>query len=157
MVSTGSIWNKFRPARTRGTKMRHRAVTASGLLSLVVLGAGCGPDPSTARGAAERFLDAHFVRIDLPAAHALTAGVARHKVEEEIRLTEGQPIDAATRKPMVHYRLLEEHGAGDDGVSFLYQGSVEVEDAEGIEPRWMVTVRRDGERWQVTNWQELGG
>src|SRR6187397_1712176 len=42
-----------------------------------------------------------------------TSGLARHKVEDELQLVEGQPIDAATRKPTVHYRLLEEHPDGD--------------------------------------------
>jgi hypothetical protein len=32
----------------------------------------------------------------------LTAGLARHKVEEEIKLVDGQTIDATTRKPTVH-------------------------------------------------------
>ena len=62
------------------------------VLASVVL--GCRPDPSTPRGTAERFLDAHFVHIDLPAALEFTAGLARHKVEDEIRLVAGQAIEA---------------------------------------------------------------
>lgn len=131
-------------------------VTARALI-LVLLVAGCRPDASTPRGTAERFLDAHYVRIDLPAALALTAGVARHKLEDELRLVEGQAIDEGTRKPVVHYRLLEEHPAGEAGTSFVYLGSIKVEDADSFERRWIVTVRREGEAWRVTNWQELEG
>ena len=132
------------------------ATTRAAAVLLTVLGA-CGADPSTPRGTAERFLDAHYVAIDLPAAREFTSGVARQKVEEEMRLVEGQTIDETTRKPTVHYRLLEEHPDGGDAVRFLYRGQITVEDAGGFERRWMVTVRRDGEAWRVTNYQELEG
>jgi hypothetical protein len=125
-------------------------------LLAVVLAAACRPDPATPRGAAERFLDAHYVRIDLPAALEFTAGVARHKVENEIRLVEGQPIDDSTRKPTVHYRLLETHPDGEQAVSYLYRANITIEDADRFERRWLVTVRRDETGWRVTNYQELG-
>jgi hypothetical protein len=118
---------------------------------------GCHPDPSTPRGAAEAFLDAHYVRIDLPAARELAAGVARHKVEGEIELVRGQAIDETTRKPTIHYRLLEEHPQGDDAFSYLYRANISIEDAEGLERRWLVTVRRQDGAWRVTNYQELEG
>ena len=122
-----------------------------------LLVAGCHPDPSTPRGTAESFLDAHYVRIDLPAALAFTSGLAHHKVEEEIGLTRGQLIDEATRKPIVHYRLLEERPDGEHAVSYLYRGSISVADADRFERRWLVTVRREDDGWRVTNWQELEG
>ena len=96
-------------------------------------------------------------RIDLREALPFTSGLARHKVEDELRLVEGQPIDAATRKPTVHYRLLETHPDGDHAVNYVYLGSITVEDADHFERRWMVTVRREVEGWRVTNYQELGG
>ncbi|HSV06615.1 MAG TPA: hypothetical protein VLI07_08880 [Candidatus Binatus sp.] len=135
------------------------SVTARLVLALVLVPVvlGCRPDPSTPRGTAERFLDAHFVHIDLPAALEFTSGLARHKVEDEIRLVAGQTIDETTRKPSVHYRLLEERPDGEQAVSFLYRGSIAVEDAESFERRWLVTVRRDEGAWRVTNYQEFGG
>jgi hypothetical protein len=142
--------------------MRHRTVASAhlplfvlGLLALLV--AGCRGDPSTARGTAELFLDAHFVHIDLPGALEYTAGVARQKVEDEIRLVGGQQIDEATRKPSVYYRLLEEHPDGEHAVSYLYRGTIAVEDAERFERRWLVTVRFADGGWRVTNYQEFGG
>jgi hypothetical protein len=116
---------------------------------------GCGPDPSTPRGTAERFLDAHFVRIDLPAALPLTSGLARHKVENEIRLVGGQEIDETTRKPTVHYRLLEERPDGEHAVNYLYRGDIRIEDAESLARRWLVTVRLENGAWHVTNYQEF--
>jgi len=146
MVSTGSGRDK---------------VTAAGrgvLAGLVMLaGAGCAPDPSTARGTAERFLDAHYVAIDLREAVGWTTGVAREKVEQEIALTQGQAIDASTNKPRVHYRLLEEHPDGEQGMRYLYEGTIRLEGgADDFERRWLVTVRRGDDGWRVTNFQEFG-
>jgi len=133
--------------------MRH-AIVAS---LAVLLVAGCAADPSTPRGIAEGFLDAHYVRIDLPSALEFTTGLARHKVEDEIRLVAGQPIDETTRKPSVHYRLLEERADGQHAVNYVYRGSIAVEDADRFERRWLVTVRFDEGSWRVTNYQEFGG
>jgi hypothetical protein len=134
-----------------------RPTVVASLSPLILLAvAACGPDPSTARGVAEKFLDAHYVRIDLAAARDVTTGVARHKLENEMRLVEGQPIDETTRKPIVHYRLLEERPDGAEAVNYLYLGSITVADADRFEQRWLVTVRRDGDGWRVSNFQELG-
>ena len=81
------------------------------LLLLLFLAAACGRDLSTAQGVVEEFVDHHYVRIDLPRAKTLTVSLALHKVNEEIRLTDGQTIDASTRKPRVHYALLEKRKA----------------------------------------------
>jgi len=149
MLSTGSERNKVSlPLITRD---------GSVLTLLLLLIVACGPDASTSQGTAERFLDAHYVRIDLRDALPFTSGVAHQKVEDELALVEGQPIDAGTRKPTVHYRLLETHPDGDDAVRYLYLASINVEDAGSFERRWMVTVRRESEGWRVTNYQELGG
>jgi hypothetical protein len=152
MLSTGSERNKVsHPVTTRGGS----AVTLAALALLFAT--GCRPDPATPQGTAEGFLDAHYVRIDLPRALPFTSGLARRKVEEEMRLITGQAIDESTRKPTVHYRLLEERPDGDAAVSFLYLGSITVEDADRFERRWLLTVRREPEGWRVTNYQELGG
>jgi hypothetical protein len=136
-----------------------RNVIAGSLASLLLalLAVGCAPDPATPRGTAERFLDAHYVRIDLPGALEFTTGVARQKVEDELRLVQGQAIDETTRKPSVHYRLLEEHPDGEHAVNYLYRGTISVEDADRFERRWLVTVRFAEGGWRVTNYQELGG
>src|SRR6185295_19766807 len=138
--------------RNKVNARRHNAFGRVLIVPLLLLASACRPDPSTARGTAERFLDAHYVRIDLPASREMTVGVARHKVEEEIDLVRGQVIDEATRKPTVHYRMLEEHPDGETSVNFLYRGSITVEDADNFERRWLVTVRRQEDGWRVTNY-----
>ena len=137
-------------------RTRHGIAGSLASLLLALLAAGCAPDPATPRGTAERFLDAHYVRIDLPTALEFTSGVARRKVEDELRLVAGQAIDETTRKPSVHYRLLEEHPDGEHAVNYLYRGTISVEDADRFERRWLVTVRREEGGWRVTNYQELG-
>ncbi len=117
--------------------------------------AACRPDPSTPRGTAERFLDAHYVHIDLKSALPFTSGVARHKVESEIELVRGVEIDETTRKPTVHYSLLEEHADGTQAVSYVYRGRIAVDGADTFERRWLVTVRQEPEGWRVTNYQEF--
>ena len=144
---------------TRSGRYKVTATTTRAAAVFVMLSAllsACRAGPSTPRGTAERFLDAHYVRIDLPAALPYTKDLARHKVEEEIGLTQGQAIDESTRKPSVHYTFLEEHPVGDDLVNYLYRGTIVVEDADRFERRWLVTVRRDDVGWRVTNYQELG-
>ena len=152
MLSTESERNKVSLPLIR----RDGSVLTLSVLALLLLVA-CRPDASTPQGTAERFLDAHYVRINLPEALPFTSGLARHKVEDEMRLIDGQPIDAATRKPTVHYRLLETHPDGEHAVNYLYLGSITVEDADHFERQWMVTVRREADGWHVTNYQEFGG
>jgi len=125
-----------------------------GMLAILSM-ASCRPDPSTPRGTAERFLDAHYVHIDLPAALPFTSGLARKKVESEIELVRGVAIDESTRKPSVHYTLLEERPDGSEAVSYLYRGRIAVDGADGFERRWLVTVRQEPEGWRVTNYQEF--
>jgi hypothetical protein len=135
--------------------MRHDTVVTLLSLACALLVTSCRSDPATPRGTAELFLDAHYVRIDLPGALEFTTGVARQKVEEEIRLTAGQAIDETTRKPRVHYKLLEERPDGDHAVNYVYRGTISVEDADRFERRWLVTVRHADGAWRVTNYQEF--
>lgn len=126
-------------------------------LCVVLLLAGCeGADDATARGAAEAFLDRHYVEIDLPGSRDYTVGLARRKVDERIRLTSGHSIDAGTRKPRVYYSLLERREAG-EGAAFVYDLAVRPEGADEFHRRILVRVRREGPGWRVSNYVEYGG
>ncbi len=115
--------------------------------------AGCGRDLNTAQGIAEEFVDQHYVNIDLQKSKEYSVGLALQKIDEEIRLTAGQAIDASTRKPAVHYRLLEKKsGAG--RASFLFEGTIMAEDAPEFTRRWLITTRKEGGRWRVSNFTE---
>ncbi|SRR5581483_5316164 len=140
--------------------MENRIFTAAGsaargaILGLVIgLAAGCSRDLNTAQGVAEEFVDQHYVAIDLPKARALTVSLAQHKLDEEIRLTTGQKIDAATQKPRVHYRLVEKT-EGPERSTYLYEGTIESEDNTSFTRHWLITARKEANGWRVSNFTE---
>jgi hypothetical protein len=122
------------------------------ILSCALLFA-CGRDLKTAQGIAEEFIDRHYVEIDLQKAKEYSVGLALQKIDDEIRLTSGQTIDASTRKPKVHYSLVEKKEA-DGRVSFLYQGTIQAEDAPEFTRRWLIVARKEGDGWRVSNFTE---
>lgn len=134
--------------------MISRRQIAAVLLAVSLTACRAGTD--TARGAAEHFLDEHYVRIDLSAAKQHTAGVARQKVEDEQRLVGDQQIDASTRRPSVSYRLVEEHAEGPDRTALVYVATVRFDDGGSTSLRWLVTARRETDGvWKVSNYQEF--
>lgn len=122
-------------------------------LALVLSASACSRDLNSAQGVADEFVDQHYVVIDLPKAKTLAVSVALSKLNEEIRLTSGQPIDASTRKPRVHYRLLEKK-EGDQRATFLYQGTIESDDNTSFTRQWLITARKEGTQWRVSNFTE---
>lgn len=123
------------------------------VLLLVALGGACGRDLSTAQGVVEEFVDQHYVHIDLERAKRLTVSVALHKVNEEMRLTEGHKIDASTQKPRVHYALLEKK-EGPERASFLYEGTIQSDDGTSFTRKWRIQARKEDGRWRVSNFTE---
>lgn len=129
------------------------ASTVSTLCLLAILFYACGRDLRTAQGVVEEFVDQHYVHIDLQRAKEYSVGLALRKINEEIRLTSGQVIDVSTRKPTIHYRLLEKK-EGRQRVSFLYEGTIRAEDAPEFTRRWLIVARKEGDRWRVSNFTE---
>ena len=125
------------------------------VIALLVV-AACRSTGNTPRAAAERFLDEHYVHINLEAAKQQTVGVARYKVEEEQRLVGDQQIDASTRRPRVGYSLVEQRDEADDRVAILYNATVHFDDGGTTALRWLITVRREPDgAWKVSNYQEF--
>ncbi len=81
-------------------------------------------------------------------------GLALHKVNEEIRLTAGQVIDDSTRKPKIYYRLLGEK-VTEQRASFIYKGTIRVEDAPEFTRRWLIIARKENGAWRVSNFKEF--
>jgi hypothetical protein len=121
-------------------------------LSVLTLGA-CGHDLNTAQGVAEEFVDQHYVNIDIAKAKALAVSVALHKLNEELRLTAGQKIDTSTQKPRVNYKLLEKK-EGPERATFLYEGTIQSDDGTSFTRKWLITARREGDKWRVSNFTE---
>ena len=123
------------------------------IFSWALLLSACGRDLGTAQGVAEEFVDQHYVQIDLPKAKAYAVSIALEKVNEEIRLTAGQQIDASTRRPKVNYQLLEKKESG-ARASFLYEGTIQSDDGTSFTRKWLVTARKEGAQWRVSNFTE---
>ncbi|HEY3165952.1 MAG TPA: hypothetical protein VGK57_01915 [Candidatus Binatia bacterium] len=128
-------------------------ITGVFFLVFVMLAGACGRDLGTAQGIAEEFVDHHYVAIDLQKAKSLAVSVALSKVNDEIRLTAGQTIDASTQKPRVHYTLLEKK-EGEQRSTFLYEGTIRSEDGTSFTRKWLITARKEGTQWRVSNFTE---
>jgi hypothetical protein len=119
----------------------------------LLFASACGRDLDTAQGVVEEFVDQHYVHIDVTKARQYAVGLALQKLDEEIRLTSGQVIDASTRKPKVNYRMLEKK-EGDTRASFLYEGTIQSDDGTSFTRRWLISARKDGDHWRVSNFSE---
>jgi len=123
------------------------------LLLLAAASACHQADP--ARAAAERFLDLHYVEIDLPGARDQASGLARAKVEEEIRLTDGQEPPESWSRPSVHYRFIEQQpGDQAERRGFVYEATITLEGGTQFQRRVLLTVREQDGVWRVSNFQE---
>ena len=131
-------------------------MTRRGVLCAVLLLAlaGCqGEGDTTPQGAAEAFMDRHYVEIDLAKARELTVGLARNKLEEELRLTSGQAIDAGTRKPRVYYKLMQRRESR-GRTAFVYKLTIRPDGGGEFTRKLMIRVRREEAGWRVSNYME---
>jgi len=133
--------------------MKKLLCTTLVIFSWALFLSACGRDLGTAQGVVEEFVDQHYVRIDLPKAKEHAVSIALEKINEEIRLTTGQQIDATTRKPKVNYQLLEKKESG-GRASFLYEGTIQSDDGTSFTRKWLVAARKEGAQWRVSNFTE---
>jgi hypothetical protein len=133
---------------TRHLSTLHAAIAAM----IVLMLAGCHPANSP-RGVTDRFIDQHYVAINLDAAKQFCTGLALDKLDKEIALVSGQRIDDETRKPAVHYKLKAERTSGDH-VEFIFRATIDVPEGGTFHRNWMITARLDGGMWKVSNYSE---
>jgi hypothetical protein len=121
----------------------------------IAIAAACSHD-DPGRAAAERFVDAYYVEIDLPRARDEAVGLARAKVEDQIRLLAGEPAIEASARPSVHYRFLEQQkkGAERDRRGFLFEITISL-GGDALTRRALITVRDEGGAWRAANFQEI--
>jgi hypothetical protein len=124
------------------------------LVLLLALAPSCTSD-DPARAAAERFVDQYYVEIDLPGARDEAVGLARSKVEREIKLIQGQPPPEEALRPRIHYRFLEQQESERDRRGFLYELTISFDGGEQLQRRALVTVREEESGWHAVNFQEL--
>ena len=134
------------------SRLRQCVVLVAMLLGLLTA-AGCERDLGTSQGVVEEFLDQHYVTIDLNKSKDYTIGLARKKVDEEIRLTAGAEIDATTRKPKVYYDFVEKR-ENRGQLSYLYELTIRPEDANELKRRVLIRLRQHEDNWRVSNFLE---
>jgi hypothetical protein len=122
-------------------------------IAVAALNSGCGRDMNSAQGVAEEFVDQRFVQFDLNKAKLYAVSIALEKVNEELRLTSGHKIDASTQKPRINYKLLEKRG-NDKRATFLYEGTINSDDGSSFTRKWLITARKDGDHWRISNFTE---
>jgi hypothetical protein len=147
-LNRNAIWRQtgqFQPAA---------GVTSAKLLLFVaiVLLAGCKP-ANTPRAVVDRFIEAHYIAINLKSSERWCTGLALEKLHQEEALTAGQAIDDETRKPTVHYKLQQQRD-GQDRVMYLFLATIDVPDGGTFDKKWMITARKEGEIWKVSNFNE---
>jgi hypothetical protein len=124
--------------------------------SSLAFAAGCTSDESTSQGAAELFVDRHYVRIDPAGAEVFCTGLALEKLKHIAKLTEGLQITEETKKPTVRYEIVESKEEDDRG-TYVFEGTIYVEGDDAFSRRWIVSTRRVGPIWKVSNFTEDNG
>jgi hypothetical protein len=122
------------------------------LLVLMTVMTACTA-PNSARGVVERFIEARYILIDNQQMQSVCTGLALDKIHEEMKLTEGQSIDQSTRKPVVHYSLQKTRTEGEK-TTFLFKARIDVPEGGTFSKFWMITAKKDGETWKVSNYTE---
>ncbi|HUO04443.1 MAG TPA: hypothetical protein VMU16_04515 [Candidatus Binataceae bacterium] len=120
--------------------------------AMAITVAACHPLNSP-RGVVDRFIDAHYVRADLKTAATFCTGLALDKVHQEMKLTEGQKIDAGTRQPSIFYHLEAENDLPDH-IEYIFHATIDVPDGGSFERKWLIAARKDGDTWKVSNYGE---
>jgi hypothetical protein len=113
---------------------------------------GCKP-ANTSRGVVERFIEAHYIAMNLKSSERWCTGLALDKLHKEEVLTLGQAIDDETRKPTIHYKLKDQRD-GQDRVIYLFLATIDVPEGGSFEKKWMITARKEGPTWMVSNYSE---
>jgi hypothetical protein len=131
--------------------VRTALATISLLLALAPL--ACTSPTGSPRAAAEAFLDAHYVRIDLEAARAFCAGLALEKLEREIALIKDHAEPSAGERPRVTYKLEDSNDAA-ERAQYAYVLSVHTTGSDPFHKLIVMSLRNEGSGWHVSNYSE---
>lgn len=114
----------------------------------------CAAEKTLSEKVASQFMDHYYVRTDLQRAQEDCDGLARQKVEESIRLTEGQSVDVTTRRPKISFHLLESRIDGPEA-SYLYEVEIRPDGVKELRRKTRLKVRERGEGvWKITQFSD---
>jgi len=135
---------RFRPAVLLPTPL---------MLAVALMSAACTAPTGSPRAAAEGFLDAHYVRIDLEAARPFCASLALEKLEREIALVENNPDAATAERPRVTYRLEEARDAG-TRAHYAYELAIHPSGMDAFRKLIVLSLASENGEWRVANFTE---
>ena len=142
--------------RTRRAELARRPGAVAALCAIFAASAAACSHGDPARGGAERFVDAYYVEIDLPRARNEAVGLARAKVDDELKLLTGQEAPESGIRPTVHYRLVDSQGeAANDRRGFVFELSIHTDSGDELTRRVLVTMREEAGAWHAANFQEI--
>lgn len=98
-------------------------------------------------------MDVYYLQIDLEEAQGVTEGLAREKIEGEIRLKTGQTIAADTRKPKMSYKKAG-HQMDGEGEVYFFELRIQPKDFPEIQRKLRIVVRKGEKSWKVTQFSE---
>ncbi len=104
-------------------------------------------------GAAEAFLNAYYVSIDLEMAKWLTEGVARTKIDRQIEEIKKMSLVNKNRSK-VSYRLLNERSLGDRKKAFSFELSIEPQGGKAFRRVVFLHLRRKDQNWRIHAFRE---
>ena len=63
-------------------------------------------------------------------------------------------IDASTQKPRVNYTLTGEKRKRRTALRFSTKGRIQSDDGTSFTRKWLITARKEGNQWRVSNFTE---
>ena len=151
-----TIWERYAGTTVCPDLERARVgYTARAAASLCVglgLLAACSRSTDSPRATAQAFVDRFFVEANHQAALPLTDGLARAKVQDELRLLDGTAASTGDERPRVYYRELSEHSQ-DDGMTLYFRLTVVIAGEQPMEPEVMIRVHSSDGQWRVSNFE----
>ena len=127
-------------------------VPVLGVVFATLVLAACGGG-SDAQRVARRFMDTHYVYIDLDAASEVCSGLALSKLDRERELTSEVQIEADTLKPRVNYALETERATADKA-QMVYVLTIRPPGIEPFERLMTLTLRQQDGVWSVSNYSD---
>jgi hypothetical protein len=139
----------FPPVRSRSLFSPGTLLTA--LLAGALLLGGCEPSDNP-RAVVDNFIEARYLANDFKSSEQWCTGLALAKLHQE-EAAAGQQTDAQVRQPAIHYRLDRERD-GDTRVIYVFVATIHGPDGGSFDEKWMITARREGDIWKVSNYSE---
>lgn len=125
------------------------------LLSLVMpftIAAAACTKATDSQKVAEQFIDRYYVAFSVKEAAALTTGLAKEKMADQLKLLTDAGTEAPSGEPRVTYSLVSSQSSSPEEATYVFKIDVHRKD---VGKRMVfVRVRKEGEKWLVTQYTE---